>query len=161
MTPADPLAQLRDIHLPEPVSAWPPGPGWWVLAGLLVLTLLALAFWLWRRHQQNAWRRSAHTALSEAHSNWQENGDPDGYLQHANVILKRAALVRFPREDVASLSCERWDAFLDRQWRQPPAAGFSELGFGLLAYKPGASADIDQVHRLCQRWVSQVEGVPC
>ena len=28
----DPLAGLRGYHLPEAVSWWPPGPGWWLLA---------------------------------------------------------------------------------------------------------------------------------
>jgi len=31
------LAQLRDIHLPDPISWWPLAPGWWVLAALLIV----------------------------------------------------------------------------------------------------------------------------
>ncbi|MDD9890866.1 MAG: DUF4381 domain-containing protein, partial [Gammaproteobacteria bacterium] len=31
------LAQLADIHLPGEISYWPPAPGWWVLAALLLL----------------------------------------------------------------------------------------------------------------------------
>ncbi len=41
----DPLAQLRDIHLPDPISWWPPAPGWWVLA----VVVLALLFFMTRK----------------------------------------------------------------------------------------------------------------
>ncbi len=161
MNPADPLSQLRDIHLPDPVSSWPPGPGWWVLAALLLCMLVALVIWCWRRYQRNAWRRSARTALEQAHRAWQQDGDQDSYLQTANAILKRAALVRFPRQEVAALSCERWEAFLDRQWRKPPETGFSDIGFGVLAYQPGSTPDVDTLHSLCDRWVTQLGGAPC
>ena len=30
----DPLSELRDIHLPDPVSWWPPAPGWWIAVGI-------------------------------------------------------------------------------------------------------------------------------
>ena len=31
------LAQLRDIHLPDPISWWPLAPGWWALAAFLLI----------------------------------------------------------------------------------------------------------------------------
>ncbi len=34
------LADLRDIHLPEPVSAWPPGPAYYALTALLIILIL-------------------------------------------------------------------------------------------------------------------------
>lgn len=161
MNPTDPLAQLRDIHLPDPVSAWPPGPGWWVLAAVVLLLLAATVVWALRRHRRNAWRRSAQAALLSAHADWRESGDRSAYLQAVNSILKRTALARFPRADVASLNSQRWDAFLDQQWRKPPEQGFSDLGFGVLAYRPQGETDINQVHALCTRWVIEVEGAPC
>ena len=39
---AEPLADLRDIHLPQPISWWPPAPGWWILLGLLLVSILAM-----------------------------------------------------------------------------------------------------------------------
>ena len=39
------LPELRDIHLPEGVSAFPPAYGWWViLGGILLLLLLTELF---------------------------------------------------------------------------------------------------------------------
>lgn len=43
--------KLRDIHLPAPPSWWPPAPGWWVLAALVLLAL-AIGVWIWRRHRR-------------------------------------------------------------------------------------------------------------
>ena len=39
---ADPLAQLRDIHLPGPVESWPPAIGWWILLAIILLLVLAV-----------------------------------------------------------------------------------------------------------------------
>ena len=42
MSIENPLVNLKDIHLPSPVSFWPPAPGWWILAVLLISSLF---FW--------------------------------------------------------------------------------------------------------------------
>ena len=37
---ADPLAQLKDIHLPDPVSWWPPSTGLlWLILGVFILCI--------------------------------------------------------------------------------------------------------------------------
>lgn len=48
MIPTAPSVEslLRDIRGLDPVSWWPPGPGWWLLTGALLI-LLYLA-WRWR-----------------------------------------------------------------------------------------------------------------
>lgn len=161
MNPPDPLAQLRDIHLPDAVNAWPPGPGWWLLAALaLVLAIVGLV-WLLRRYRANAWRRQARAALDTAWRQWREDGDATTYLQSVNAILKRSALRQFPRETVASLSGEEWEAFLDAQWRRQQA-GFSALSFARHAYAPAPEElDLTALHRLGRQWVSQVRGAAC
>ena len=43
---------LKDIHLPPEIGIWPPAPGWWVLL-ILVLAVIGLSIWLWRRYQRH------------------------------------------------------------------------------------------------------------
>ncbi|MEX2327800.1 MAG: DUF4381 domain-containing protein, partial [Pseudomonadales bacterium] len=60
---ADPLAQLRDIHLPAPIEAWPPAPGWIVLAILALLFATAAIVFLYGRWRRNQYRREGLQAL--------------------------------------------------------------------------------------------------
>ena len=49
--PTDPLAELRDIHLPPEIGWWPPAYGWWILiTALLTLTIFAI-FFLVKQHR--------------------------------------------------------------------------------------------------------------
>jgi len=51
---ADPLAGLRDIHLPEAIGWWPPAIGWWLVLASMMLLIGAIYCWLrWRKIQKN------------------------------------------------------------------------------------------------------------
>jgi hypothetical protein len=157
----DPLAQLRDIHLPQPVEAWPPGPGWWLLGALLLALLGSLAWWTVKRYRGNAWRRQAYRELDRTYRDWQSHGDDSLFLQQLSEILKRAA-IRGEARDVAALCGARWSQYLDERWRSAPARGFTALDFGEAAYRPDATgAEIEELHRLGQRWLREFRGAAC
>ncbi len=114
---ADPLAQLRDIHLPGPVESWPPAIGWWILLLIILLLVLTVFNWLYKRWRANRYRREALKELRQLHENYLQHGDDLLYLARFQTLLKRVALTRFSREEVASLTGESWVSFLDRTSR--------------------------------------------
>lgn len=107
----DPLAELKDIHLPPPPELWPPAPGWWLLAFIAIgicLYLVYLGIKYWRK---NAYRRLALKELEDVFE--QHKGQHTTLMTETNDLLKRVALTRYPRESVANLTGESWVAFLD------------------------------------------------
>lgn len=113
MNPQDPLAALHPLRTPEPLPWWPPAPGWWLLAGLLLAALGWAAWRGWRRYQGNRYRRNACRALQGIIARHREHGDPARILGELNSLLKAVALRSCPRAEVASLSGERWRSFLN------------------------------------------------
>ena len=69
------LEQLRDVHLPEPVSWWPLAPGYWIVLALVVVVLGMLAYWL--RHQPKRktqhLKQAALREMAQLYSTWQED----------------------------------------------------------------------------------------
>lgn len=108
----DPLAELRDIHLPAPLEFWPPAAGWWLLAALALAGTIYGIYLLVRAWRSNAYRRQAVVELADIFAN--SNAEAQTQLANINELLKRVALSRFPREHVANLSGESWVAFLDQ-----------------------------------------------
>jgi hypothetical protein len=115
----DPLAQLRDIHLPAPVGWWPPAPGWWLLGGALVLLVVLALLRLYRQRQRQRYRRLALAQLRALYSRWEQHGDALDYLHNLNRLLKQTALAAYPRRDIAALNGADWLRFLDGCLRQP------------------------------------------
>ena len=107
------LSKLHDIVMPEPVSWWPLAPGVWVLVGFAVVVILVMTWRFYRSRQSNAYRRAGLALLADA-----------GTAHDISVILKRVALVVFPRQHVASLYGQEWIAFLNQTC---PRCDFSSL----------------------------------
>jgi hypothetical protein len=101
---------LRDIHPPGPPGLWPPAPGWWVAGILLAAALAALGARVWQAYRARVRRRRILAELSGI------AGRARGADLAAAVsaILKRVALTRFDRAEVASLTGQAWLEFLDR-----------------------------------------------
>jgi hypothetical protein len=111
-TPAQPELQLRDIHLPGPPDFWPPAPGWWVLATIA----LGLASWagvlLWRQIGIRRKRRQILALLERMEQSSNGIATPE-FLAHLSRLMRRLALMRFPRREIASLTGIEWLQFLD------------------------------------------------
>ncbi len=108
---SDPLAQLRDIHLPDSVSAWPPAPGWWLLAVLLLTLAVWGSYRLRQQYRRNAYRRQAQQELSMLESDNALTGAQT--IARLNALLKRIALHAYPKNDTASFSGTEWIEFLN------------------------------------------------
>lgn len=110
----DPLSGLRDWHLPGPVSWWPPAPGWWVLAALVLSLVVAVLLWWRRRRRRTAPARAALAELVALRARLATAEDGRGFAAAVSVLLRRLALVRYPRDQVAGLAGAQWPAFLER-----------------------------------------------
>ncbi len=149
----DPLAQLRDLHLPDAVSAWPPALGWWILALLLLAVVGFSVYVLWRRRRDNRYRRLAIAELQQYYQQYAHSEDSVWLLQHLSQLLRRAALVAFPRVQVAALSGADWVQFLADSSDQPEFVDqYGELlSSGL--YQPNPSFEPEKVRLLCHHWL--------
>jgi hypothetical protein len=159
VTPAsDPLAGLRGYHLPEPVSWWPPAPGWWLLALLGLLAAGLAARWLARRHRRGAPARAALRELGALQTAYGRDGDAAAYARGLSRLLRRYALARFPRGQVAGLAGEDWLAFLDAHG----GGGRFRRGAGrLLAeapYRAVTALPADELARLARDWIDRNGG---
>lgn len=99
MNQTDPLANLRDIHLPEAISWWPLAPGWWVVIILLCAVTGYLCARLFKRHQRRLYRRQALLRLQQI-----EGLQGQKQLVELFETLKRTAISAYPNQSFANLS---------------------------------------------------------
>ena len=142
---ADPtsLDNLRDLAEPSPVSWWPLAPGWWVVLGLLALITGWVVVRTWRHWRANAYRRAALRELQSAND-----------VSQIAEILKRAALVAYPRSDVAALTGPAWIDWLAAAQKQPvPAEVADALTRGVFDHT--RPMNLNELRSFAADWIRQ------
>lgn len=121
-----------------------------MLASLIIL-LAVIAAWWWRRYRRRAYRRLALKQLQLLRAAAQR-GQTGTVLAQLSILLRRVAISRYGRAEVASLCGKDWLAFLDRTGR---TQDFSKQAQVLVdaPYQRNASQQVGPLLDLAQHWV--------
>ena len=150
----DPLSQLHDIHLPAAIGWWPLAIGWYLLA-VLVLVLLGTTTYFLRQYYLNTRsRRQALRLLVSYEQTYQRDVNHQAAAASISELLKRVALVHFPREKVAGLQGIEWLAFLNDTSR---GLDFKTVRYELLEapYQSLVDVDMQGLFELSRQWINQ------
>ena len=154
---ADPLAQLRDIHIPDGVSWWPLAPAWWGLGAVIVMALVLVLLWR-RKRCQRYYQRVALRHLKRLEEQYQS--DPGTLVRELSVLLRRVATLHYP--DSVGLTGTEWLEFLDRTLGEKAEAHPFSSGEGhCLAdapYRPELETEVDirALVELSRRWINNL-----
>ncbi len=156
MNPQAPDLPLRDIHLPPPVSWWPPAPGWWIVLALALLIPLVV-LWLKRRPRMIRVQKAAATALQEVLQDYAQHRNPAQLLTELSALCRRIALSYCPRDQVAGLTGTAWGQTLNQLSRAPVLDDRSQQLLTQGAYMSCVPTDVAPLIEQLKTWV---DGLP-
>ncbi|WPL19365.1 hypothetical protein Thiowin_04482 [Thiorhodovibrio winogradskyi] len=142
---------LRDIHEPAPPSPWPPAPGWWLLAALVLALLIWLGLLGWRAWRRQRLRQRVLRELAALPA----TDDCAALIAGVSALLKRVALRQFARDQVAELTGTAWLEFLDQtggkgQFTQGPGQALKQG-----PYAPDPDCDAPALRALARTWLTK------
>ena len=165
MPPTSPTPlQLRDIHLPEPISWWPLAPGWWIaLVILIILALLIVTIKKIRERKRT--QKAALTELEKIRHFYQQDDDAVALIRSLSTLMRRASISFYPRHDASALTGDNWLSYLDNTARKK---GFLHSDGKVLASAPYLpenhcpSINTEALLSLCEDWLraQPVKGKP-
>lgn len=153
MNPQDALlAQLRDIHGAPEVAWWPPAPGWWILAVLVMIGIALLVRHYLRARSVRQRRERLLHFIEWIETSVDAENAPGLFLSNLNRVFKLVALRAFPDSRCAHLAGNEWVAFLrERIGVEDGAAPLEALADGPYRELPGF--DANGLTELAKRWV--------
>lgn len=136
------MEALRDIHLPDGVSPWPPAPGWWaslVLAFLLALAARAVWNWLRRPNLRRIARREFDRLCADAAS---RKLSPVAEATQLVEFLRRLAAATGATSPTNPRSAAEWLEHLRVTLRLAPLDAAVRLTVTQEIYRPEPAPDL-------------------
>tara|TARA_Y100000588_G_C13907232_1_gene775535 strand:- start:243 stop:749 length:507 start_codon:yes stop_codon:yes gene_type:complete len=153
------LAQLKDIHLPKDISWWPLAPGWYLLMALLVVIIITSVILYWRWKTQRLSKKQALKILQDYQKQYQQASNPQMFCTQVSELLKRVALVYYPRHEVASLTGSAWVCFLEKTGKNTPFTKvkyeLTDLPFEKEQHTRHRQLMIDELMAWSEKWIQQ------
>ena len=154
-----PVLNLRDIHLPDPISWWPVAPGWWIIlaSSLLVIVIIFISRNIYIKRQLN---RDIKAELEHIKQQYQQTKNKSQLAKSLSILLRRANISYYPKTDIAGLIGSEWLMYLDNTCSSSSANKRfqSDTGKILLSapYLPdNTNLDFDakKLISLCESWL--------
>ena len=115
----EPLKQLKDLHLPDPIGTWPLAYGWYIAILITLALVLSLSYAAFKARKASQAKRLALKALKKLEINYLKQPDASQMAYQLTVLLKRVCFAYYPREKIASLHSQTWHKFLgEPEWNE-------------------------------------------
>lgn len=155
---------LEPLIAPSPVSWWPLAPIWWIVLSLLIIVIIGVLIYRFRKILYTAQpklpvidfdirRQAALNELSKLPKPYQQTAGL--WLQQINDLLKRLCIVRYPTENAKILIGQAWLNFLDNKCSEAQIKQFPMLVEG--EYHPNYYMDdktIDNLYSAVEKWIT-------
>ena len=155
MANVSPLSQLRDIHLPDAVSWWPPAVGWYGLLCVGIVFIVLAMRVAWRIHSRVKPKRQALKLLSQYRSHFVMHANVSLTCARVSELLKRVALTYFPRQQVAGLTGKAWIDFLSQTSKGCDFFAVTEELLELPYHTVDTPRDLEPLFKLASQWIKQ------
>ncbi|HHZ83293.1 MAG TPA: DUF4381 domain-containing protein [Nitrospirales bacterium] len=151
-----PQLPLRDIHLPGPISWWPPAPGWWILLALLITGTMLIVLYAWYQRKRNRMRRVSLKEIDAIQEAFHAHKNNTRLVRELSVLLRRVCVSRYPRVDVASLTGVAWMSFLDRNRESKPFSTGGGMVLMTEPYRKKPDLDANALLSCCRSWIAEL-----
>ena len=152
--------ELRDIHLPEPISWWPVAPGWWILAASILLIIIVF-FIIRKIYSSRQLKREISSELEKIIQQFQETQNKSQLAKSLSILLRRASITYYPANNIAGLTGSNWLLYLDTTKTNLSGSKKFQSDTGrILLHAPylpdDTKLDFDApaLIRLCESWLS-------
>lgn len=148
------LQNLEPIIEPDPITFWPPQPGWYAVA-LILFGLIVLGVYKWIAYKKkNEYRKLALQELQKIKAQDADNRQ----IVLLNKLLKATALHGFSRTEVAELYGKEWLQFLEATYPKTRFTKTPGIFLEESSYKPKKSIHISnedwyEILRLSGEWI--------
>lgn len=140
----DPLSQLHDIQLPEPITWWPLAFGWYLLIASVFL-IIFIVWKVWSRPVKRHLKREAVALLTDAD------------FAGVSRLLRRIAVYQYPRKEVAGLNGDAWLAFLDKTGKTDAFTAGVGRKLVTAPYEPVPDEVDDALVKVVTEWINAQE----
>ena len=152
----DPLADLKDIHIPPSVDYWHLAMGWYLIVSLCFVGFLVIIWNLYNRWDSVNPTQDVLKRLEHLRKAYEYEEDPVAIAIELSQLLRRVAMMAFPHQGIENLRNEIWLDFLERTGN---IQSFTQgVGRALISapYHSQTKNSVEALFNLATTWVKQV-----
>ena len=150
---------LRDIHLPDAISWWPPAIGWWILVALVIAAFIFIPK-LYRRVTFTPLKKVANNTFKKILVKYKNNNDDALFIVETSQLLRQIAMSYYGREDVAQLTGEKWIQALNELTEQEHFNDKIKQTLISAPYLKNSHIDAEQLINAVQNWLANLPKQP-
>lgn len=157
--PAQNTDSLRDIHLPDAISWWPPAIGWWILLALIIAAFILIPK-LYRRITYTSLNKVANITFQKIIAEYEENKNDSTFVIATSQFLRQTAMSYYGRNEVAQLTGDKWLQALNNITEQDHFSNEIKQTLVNAPYQKNISIDAEQLINTVQSWLDKLPKQP-